>query len=157
MQIDTGGLEKIQKLTSQGDVYLFRTQEYNLCFRKTIFSKASIPIWRIKLPLKSASSIFLNFTRANIVNLMQILKQSLHSLNCYTKQVAQLLKHNVHLPLHITTFVAKKYYVLRNLLKNLRNIQVEAKNYVSYQKICNIWHIPITIEWDHFVSGLELN
>ena len=109
MQIDTGGLEKIQKLTSQGDVYLFRTQEYNLCFRKTIFSKVSIPIWRIKVPLKSAQSIFLNFTKANIVNLMQILKQSLRSLNCYTKQVAQLLRHNVDLPLHIATFVAKKF------------------------------------------------
>lgn len=131
-------MEKIQKLTSQGDVYLFRTQEYNLCFRKTIFSKVSIPIWRIKVPLKSAQSIFLNFTKANIVSLMQILKQSLHSLNCYTKQVTQLLRQNVELPLDITTFVAKKYYLLGNLLKNLRNIHVEAKNYVSYQKICNI-------------------
>ena len=105
----------------------------------TIFSKASIPICRIKVALKPASLIFLTITNANVVNLWQILKQGLHSPNCYTQQVAQLIKHRMDPTLHRTTFFAKKYYMLRNLLRNLRNIQAEAKNCVSHKKhvICD--------------------
>ena len=120
----------------------------------TIFSKAPIPICRIKVALKPASSILLTFINVNFVDLWQILKQGLHSPNCYTHQVAQLIRHTVDPALHRTTFFAKKYYMLRNLLRNLRNIQAEAKNCVSYKKHV-IWYRPITIEWDHFVSCLR--
>ena len=105
----------------------------------TIFSKASIPICRIKVVLKPALSIFLNFTITNIFDLRQILKQALHSPNCYKKQVIQLIRYCMDLALHRTTFCAKNYYMLKNLLRSLRNIQAEAKNCVSYKKhvICD--------------------
>ena len=88
-------------------------------FFVTIFSKASIPICRIKVVLKPASSIFLNFTNANIVALRQILKKGLHSPNCYTQQIVQLIRHSVDLDLHRTTFFAEKYYV-KKLVKKLK-------------------------------------
>ena len=86
----------------------------------------------LNVTLKPASSIFLNFPNTNILDRRQILKQDLHSPNCYTKQVVQLIRHSVDLALHQTASSAKKYYALRNL----RNIQAEAKNCVSHKKTC---------------------
>ena len=86
----------------------------------TVFSKASIPICRIKVALKPASSILLTFTNANFVDLWQILKQGLHSPNCYTQQVAQLIRHTVDPALHRTTFFAKKLLYVKKFVKKLK-------------------------------------
>ena len=88
----------------------------------------------LNVALKPPSSIFLNFQKAKIFNLRQILKQDLHTPNCYTQQVLQSIRHSMNLALLKITSFAKKYYILRNL----RNIQTEAGNCVSYKKTCNM-------------------